>query len=465
MKRPPLRRFISRVAIYGFLGAVVSLAIGFALAVWVDPRQGTSATSSAFDGEARWTATVWARPGAVYVQSDRDSSWPWSPRQATGAPDTTTAADNRTAWAANTSSNSVEWLELTYGKAIVPKEVHVHETYNPGALFKVTAFDPAGREVIAWEGSDPTPAGSGLGMSKVATSVNFATNRIRVYVDSRIVTGWNEIDAVALVGPDGKEIWAERARASSGYSVGPISPGVPAVESLIPAWTGLRQPGPAFAAGTGTGESRAVAAFGWPFLVVYGGQDLTAAAAVSPGASLTASSIYLTNTAVPLQSSGRMTGLGYGGGSTTIMPPSGLSGAWASSGTVVLSGPSSGFTALVSPGSSPSAGPTPIPAPRRVLWAGLLLNAAIFGVVLFLLRLALVKPRRFFVEVSRLRNGRCIACGYDLGYDFIRGCPECGWRRVGVAGAAAKAKLKAGSNGRGTTSEWDVPEVEASVRA
>src|SRR3954467_10620695 len=77
MKRPPLRRLFSRVAIFGVLGAAVSFGIAIALAAWVDPRQGPSATSSAFDGEAKWSATAWARPGAVFIQSDRDSSWAW----------------------------------------------------------------------------------------------------------------------------------------------------------------------------------------------------------------------------------------------------------------------------------------------------------------------------------------------------------------------------------------------------
>jgi hypothetical protein len=439
MKRPPLRRLFSRIAVFGLLGAALSLAIAFALAAWVDPRQGPSASSSAFDGEAKWSATAWARPGAVYIQSDRDSSWAWSPRQATGAPDTPSPGDNRTAWAANTSSNAVEWLELTYARAVVPTEVHVYETYNPGSLFKVTAIDPAGREVVAWEGKDPTSPGTGMGTSKVPTKVDFATNRIRVYVDSHIVPGWNEIDAVGLVGPDGGQPqWAERVRASSGYSVGPISPGVPAVESLIPAWTGLRQPGQAFAAGTGVGESRAIAAFGWPFLAVYGTQDLTAIAPSPASGSLTASTIILSGSSVAVPgSTGRLTAMPVG--STIAGPTGGLS--WAPT--------SGGIAYLTSTGSGPAATPVALPAPRRVLWAGLLLNAAIFGVVLFLLRIALVTPRRFLAEVSRMRNGRCIACGYDLGYDFMRGCPECGWRRVGVAHAVEAGADGDGTNGRG----------------
>ena len=48
----------------------------------------------------------------------------------------------------------------------------------------------------------------------------------------------------------------------------------------------------------------------------------------------------------------------------------------------------------------------------------------------FLAQYRLTKPRRFFLEISRLKRGCCVTCGYDLGYDFPRGCPECGWRRA-----------------------------------
>jgi hypothetical protein len=57
----------------------------------------------------------------------------------------------------------------------------------------------------------------------------------------------------------------------------------------------------------------------------------------------------------------------------------------------------------------------------------------LYSVVLAGLYYLLVLPKRFMREVSRVRAGRCIACGYDLGYDFVRGCPECGWRREGRA--------------------------------
>jgi hypothetical protein len=40
---------------------------------------------------------------------------------------------------------------------------------------------------------------------------------IRIYLDTTRVTGWNEIDAVEVVGRDGTRQWATGAQASSFY--------------------------------------------------------------------------------------------------------------------------------------------------------------------------------------------------------------------------------------------------------
>lgn len=74
-----------------------------------------------------------------------------------------------------------------------------------------------------------------------------------------------------------------------------------------------------------------------------------------------------------------------------------------------------------------TSGPTPIPL--LPIWSGLLASGAFWGAVLGGAWMAMVIPRRFIREVARFRRGGCVRCGYDLGYDFLNGCPECGWRR------------------------------------
>jgi hypothetical protein len=143
----------------------------------------------------------------------------WGPEQATGAPDTwPNAGDLTTAWASATPDGQREWLELTYDAPIRPAAVLVYETYNPGAVDRVTGYDPNGREVELWSGADPKPPGSEKGISVIPLHPDFDVSRIRVYFDSPKVPGWNELDAVGLLDATGKTHWATAATASSTYA-------------------------------------------------------------------------------------------------------------------------------------------------------------------------------------------------------------------------------------------------------
>ncbi len=145
----------------------------------------------------------------------------WEPEQATGAPDTHQAGDIPTAWASLTPDNQAEWLLLTYAAPIKPMAIHVYETYNPGALARVTVFGPDRQEMEVWKGKDPSEPGSGMGISKIPldqAKVTFPITRVKLYLDSPSVRGWNEIDAVGLMDHSGKLHWATKAEASSTYA-------------------------------------------------------------------------------------------------------------------------------------------------------------------------------------------------------------------------------------------------------
>jgi hypothetical protein len=142
---------------------------------------------------------------------------PWGPEQATGVPDTDQAGDIQTAWASASQDDQDEWLLLEYPEPVVPTAVDVYETYNPGAVLRITAFRLDGEEVEIWKGEDPTPVGSEKGVSRVPVKVKFKTNRIKLYIASKAVPGWNEIDAVGLKDRNGTH-WAFAAEASSTYA-------------------------------------------------------------------------------------------------------------------------------------------------------------------------------------------------------------------------------------------------------
>ena len=149
----------------------------------------------------------------------------WAADQAVGEPDTPSPGDQRTAWASMSPDGQEEWLELTYERVVRANAIEIHETYNPGAVTKVTAFDASENEVVVWHGTDPTPTNAKSGVSKITLNNLIETNRIRVYLDSQNVKGWNEIDAVGLrYGMFGNVIWARKSTASSefGSSLGPV---------------------------------------------------------------------------------------------------------------------------------------------------------------------------------------------------------------------------------------------------
>jgi len=107
---------------------------------------------------------------------------------------------------------------LEYAEPVFPARIKIYETYNPGAVTRITAFKPDGSEEEIWTGKDTTASADGMGVLSVPAKVKFLVNRIKIYIESPAVAGWNEIDAVGLVTEDGKTQWATAAEASSTYA-------------------------------------------------------------------------------------------------------------------------------------------------------------------------------------------------------------------------------------------------------
>ena len=125
----------------------------------------------------------------------------YSALQATGAPDTPLSRDAETAWAPEATEAGEQTLELTYEHAVVPYAVRIYETYNPGAVISVEAYDAENDAwVTLWEGG-PTALEEPMQVfSPELDEVDFATDAIRIVLDTDAVDGWNEIDAVQLAG-------------------------------------------------------------------------------------------------------------------------------------------------------------------------------------------------------------------------------------------------------------------------
>jgi hypothetical protein len=137
----------------------------------------------------------WASSAKASSEYQQDR---WSAAQATGRPDTFEGGDAHTAWASLNSDSDEEWLELTYEVWVKPRRIRVHETFNPGAVSKIEAMDGSGKWHVLWAGKDTVLEAPGW--LEVSVKADFACRVIKVTIDNDAVAGWNEIDAVELVG-------------------------------------------------------------------------------------------------------------------------------------------------------------------------------------------------------------------------------------------------------------------------
>jgi hypothetical protein len=409
------------------MGLATTVIVAMFLALLVDvedaaaARQQSQSTYLSEDDQL-WSVTRWDRNGAARIRSERSRAGAsWGAQQAAGPPDTPTLGDIGTAWASRTPDAQGEWLIADYADAVVPRRVDVYESYSPGALNRVTVFDDAGAEHEAWHGVDPTkPNNPTVGVSQVPVTLNVKTRRVKIYLASDQVPGWNEIDAIGLVGDDGRVQWAKRITASTTYASGGYGAtgGDPA--TLTPEWSALDRPTAALAGGAIVREVRQVDARGWPMLALWSSAD------ASPAMSGSTTAVPSSPAPQPQIQSGR--GAGLTPGTTSFIPA-----APGSSGPYSGSPPATYTTSvgLLSPPPPTVAADRPIAVgvPLRPIWPGLAVDTGFYAAIWAGLWGALLVPRRFIREVARFRRGACIACGYDLGYEFVRGCPECGWRR------------------------------------
>jgi hypothetical protein len=140
----------------------------------------------------------------------------WSAKKAIGPPDVDDPTrDHPNAWASREADMGEQWLELTYPQAMRASQMRIFEVAAAGAVTSVILIEPSGTQHIVWTGIDPTAVPSIFEVTFAIT--NYNVKRVRIVLDTNRTPNWNEIDAVELVGPEGRA-WASDASASSSYS-------------------------------------------------------------------------------------------------------------------------------------------------------------------------------------------------------------------------------------------------------
>ncbi|HEU4420148.1 MAG TPA: hypothetical protein VFT55_14530, partial [Planctomycetota bacterium] len=101
-----------------------------------------------------------------------------------------------------------------YATPMRANAVRVYEVNSPGAVAEVRARAADGSWITLWRGQ---ASGGGQPLLIPFPLTSFAVATIRLVLDTNRTPGWNEIDAVELIGPGGSQ-WASRASASTTYA-------------------------------------------------------------------------------------------------------------------------------------------------------------------------------------------------------------------------------------------------------
>ncbi len=144
------------------------------------------------------TLRQWAKSAKA---SSQYGTQDWAASQATGEPDVETCGDDTHAWASY-HADTVEWIELTYQTPVIPTEINVYQNYNPSQVVEIYMIAVNGDRYIAWSG-EPESVEYCPDLMTITLDLDedIYFNKIRVVIDQSVMGwGWDEIDAVELVG-------------------------------------------------------------------------------------------------------------------------------------------------------------------------------------------------------------------------------------------------------------------------
>ena len=152
------------------------------------------------DPNGEWASD--ADASSTYSTNPKDKETGWSPYKMVGKPDVDKYGDNGNAWASKNPNKGIEWVKLTFPKAVNATGIRIRQSYNPGAVIKIELIDDKGKNHTVWSGVDDTKYETGKikYFSTNFDKTDYKTKTVKITLATNSVSGWNEIDAVQLVG-------------------------------------------------------------------------------------------------------------------------------------------------------------------------------------------------------------------------------------------------------------------------
>jgi len=152
------------------------------------------------DTNGQWA--IDAEASSTYAGENKDKNAMWSPNQMTGKPNVENYGDQPNAWAPGTPDKGVEWVKLTFPKAVNATEVRVRQNVGPGAIIKIELIDESGKAYTVFEGNDKTKYKKDAiqYFDQKFDKTTYKTKVVKITLATNTMPGWEEIDAVQLIG-------------------------------------------------------------------------------------------------------------------------------------------------------------------------------------------------------------------------------------------------------------------------
>jgi hypothetical protein len=152
------------------------------------------------DPKGQWAVN--AKASTSYAGNLENPEASYHPMQATGVPNVDRHSDDSSSWATKEADAGIEWIELDYAKPVNATEIRIRQTFNPGAIIKVELFDESGTAHNIWQGPDMTnyPSNEIAWLNVAVEKTEYKTQKVKITLATNAVDGWNEIDAVQLIG-------------------------------------------------------------------------------------------------------------------------------------------------------------------------------------------------------------------------------------------------------------------------
>ncbi len=149
------------------------------------------------DARGQWAMT--AKASSTYNDAKEPASY--SAFQATGAPNVVGFGDNGNAWCPKEDDGGIERLEVGFAKPVNATEIRVRQNSAPGAIIKVELIDTEGKAHVVHDGIDTAKYDAlNFWFKKTFEKTPYKVAGAKITLATNAVSGWNEIDAVQLLG-------------------------------------------------------------------------------------------------------------------------------------------------------------------------------------------------------------------------------------------------------------------------